>query len=155
MKTTVTTLVFLTNEDKILLAIKKRGFAKGKYNGIGGKVEANETIEQATVRECEEEIGVTPEKYRQFATITFHEFINGKLEEIIMHTFECNKWRGEPVESEEMTPEWFDKDKVPFENMLPDDKFWFPLFLAGKKFTAKFEFDENWKLLNHEIEEQR
>ncbi len=36
MKIINTTLALLVKEDRILLALKKRGFAKNKYNGIGG-----------------------------------------------------------------------------------------------------------------------
>lgn len=38
-----TTLCLLKRDNKILLAMKKRGFGKGKYNGIGGKIEKNIT----------------------------------------------------------------------------------------------------------------
>jgi len=31
--------------------MKKRGFGQGKWNGFGGKVEPNESIEQAAIRE--------------------------------------------------------------------------------------------------------
>lgn len=40
------TLVFVRDlqNKKILLGYKKRGFGKDKWNGLGGKVEPNETI---------------------------------------------------------------------------------------------------------------
>ena len=41
-------------EERILLAMKKRGFGAGKFNGFGGKVEARETILEAALREFEE-----------------------------------------------------------------------------------------------------
>ncbi|HET8669978.1 MAG TPA: NUDIX domain-containing protein, partial [Candidatus Saccharimonadales bacterium] len=47
-----------------LLAMKKRGFGINKWNGVGGKVDEDETIEQAAIRECQEEITVTPTTYR-------------------------------------------------------------------------------------------
>ena len=34
-----TTLCLLKKDNSILLAMKKRGFGSGKYNGIGGKIE--------------------------------------------------------------------------------------------------------------------
>jgi 8-oxo-dGTP diphosphatase/2-hydroxy-dATP diphosphatase len=46
----ITTLVMVTNESNILLGLKKRGFGSGKWNGFGGKVEANESIEEAAKR---------------------------------------------------------------------------------------------------------
>ena len=50
------TLLFLLTDDQILLAMKKRGFGMGRWNGVGGKIEPGETIEEATARECREEI---------------------------------------------------------------------------------------------------
>ena len=41
-----------------------------------------------------------------------------------------------------MTPRWFQVDEIPFAEMWPDDKFWLPLFLAGKKFKGHFLFSE-------------
>ena len=46
------------SDNKILLGYKKRGFGVGRFNGVGGKLEAGETIEQAALREVKEEINV-------------------------------------------------------------------------------------------------
>jgi hypothetical protein len=52
---------------EILLAMKKRGFGQGRWNGVGGKPdkEKGETVLDSAIRETEEEIGVkikNPEK---------------------------------------------------------------------------------------------
>ena len=48
----ILTLLLIHQKNQILLAMKKRGFGMGKYNGFGGKVERNgETIYQAAIRE--------------------------------------------------------------------------------------------------------
>jgi len=46
------TLVFVRDvkNQKVLLGYKKRGFGMNKWNGLGGKVEPNETIEQGAIR---------------------------------------------------------------------------------------------------------
>lgn len=54
-----------------MLGYKKRGLGQGLYLGIGGKVEAGETIEAAAHREVEEEIGVTDLKLKHVADVTF------------------------------------------------------------------------------------
>ena len=54
-----TTLLFLIKREnanivEICLAMKKRGFGMNRWNGVGGKLEKDETVEQATIRETEE-----------------------------------------------------------------------------------------------------
>ena len=69
-----TTLCLLVREGEVLLAMKKRGFGAGRWNGVGGKCLPGETIEQATVREAEEEIGVkiNPVHLEKVATLSFY-----------------------------------------------------------------------------------
>ena len=43
-------LLFLRRDDQILLAMKKRGFGSDRYNGVGGKIEPGDTVEQAMIR---------------------------------------------------------------------------------------------------------
>jgi len=52
------TLCLLLRNNEILLAMKKRGFGAGRWNGIGGKPEKGESIEEAAIRELKEEIDV-------------------------------------------------------------------------------------------------
>ncbi|MDO8590568.1 MAG: 8-oxo-dGTP diphosphatase [bacterium] len=54
----LTTLCFLIRGNEVLLAMKKRGFGVGKFNGVGGKVSSGEAVLEAMIREAEEEIGV-------------------------------------------------------------------------------------------------
>jgi len=153
MKNYVTTLLLLRKDNKILLAMKKRGFGEGKYNGVGGKLEEGETPEQAMLRETKEEINITPTKYEKVAIIDFLEYNKGEQFTLTFHLYLATDWDKEPEETEEMKPEWFDIDKIPYDNMFPDDKYWLPLILEGKKIKAFFEFNENWELLTHKIED--
>lgn len=152
MKDRVTTLLLIIKEGKILLAQKKRGFGVNKYNGVGGKVEFGETVEHAMIRETQEEIGVTPINYEKRAVITFSNIENGERFNIVMHVYAASDYLGEIKESEEMRPEWFDLDKVPFGKMFPDDKIWLPIMLEGKNFEGYFKFDEDFNVLDHTIE---
>lgn len=156
MNKKVCTLLFLRKEDEILLAMKKRGFGANRFNGVGGKIETNETIEQALIRECQEEISVTPLKYTKVAE---HDFI-GKNEDgsewnMYVHVYFCEEWEGIPVETEEMKPEWFAVSKIPYDNMWQDDKFWLPQVLKSKKIFGSFTFDEKDNMLTHNIKEVR
>ncbi len=143
-------LIMLLNDRQILLAMKKRGFGAGRWNGLGGKVEPHETIDQAVVRECQEEILVTPQQFEKVAIHNFH-FPNGALD-MTVHTYLCRTWQGTPTETEEMRPEWFDLDAIPYAEMWQDDILWLPLVLQGKKLQTKFTFDKNDTMLKAELD---
>lgn len=151
MKKLETTLCLLKRHNEILLAMKKRGFGEGKYNGIGGKIEKDETPEDAMIRETQEEINVTPTKYEKVGLIEFDEYYKGNKQNLVFHLYIVYDWTGEISESEEMSPKWFSIGDIPYAKMFKDDKYWLPLILEGKKIRAYFEFDENWNLLTKKI----
>ena len=148
-----TTLCLFKKDNQILLAMKKRGFGTGKYNGVGGKLEEGETAEEAMIRECQEEIGATPIEYEKVGYLDFDEFYKSEKINVAFHLYIATKWDGEIVETEEMAPNWFDIDKIPYDNMFPDDKYWLPYILDGKKIKAYFNFDEDWNIIEKNIEE--
>lgn len=74
-------LIFNKNKTEIALIRKDRPiFQKGLLNGIGGKIENNETEINAMIRECEEETTlVTVENdWIPFGKYVFNEGINSK-----------------------------------------------------------------------------
>ncbi|MFA7689080.1 MAG: 8-oxo-dGTP diphosphatase [Bacilli bacterium] len=153
MKKMQTTLLLLRKDNKILLAMKKKGFGEGKYNGVGGKIEPNETPEEGMIRESKEEIFITPTEYYKVGTIEFMECYKGEKLNLTFHLFIATNWDGTPTESDEVKPKWFDIDKIPYNKMFPDDKYWLPYVLEGKKIKGFFDFDEDWNILSYKIEE--
>ncbi len=151
VKRKILTLCFIQRNGEILLGMKKRGFGMGRWNGFGGKVEEGETIEEAAKREVLEEISISVFEVEQFAEIEFT--FEDKKEILEVHVFDAKKWTGKPEESDEMRPEWFSLDNIPYKKMWPDDAIWFPLYLAGKKFRGKFYLNEKEEVLTHEISE--
>lgn len=133
--------------------MKKRGFGEGRWNGVGGKVEEGESVEQAMVRETQEEIGITPTTYEKVADIRFDEFFKGEPTIMHVHIFTATNWTGEPTESEEMAPKWFKESEVPYEQMWADDPYWLPQVLEGKKISADFKLDEQDAIISHDIKE--
>src|SRR3990167_6982925 len=135
----VQTLCLVISEGKILLGMKKRGFGEGRYNGFGGKIIPGETLLQAAKREIAEEAGLKVGKLKKSGVLTFFSEIR---DPIVMHIYSCVDFTGVPQESEEMRPEWFRFNRIPYFRMWPDDQYWLPQVLKGKRVRARFWFDD-------------
>lgn len=142
------TLCFLQRDEDVCLAMKKRGFGKGKWNGVGGKVEKEERVRHAAVRELQEEIGVrvSEKDLEEIAGLQF--YFNGNPDwDQYCHVFLVRSWQGSPAESEEMAPRWYHKNALPFENMWVDDPLWLPYALNNEKIQATFYFNADGSVL--------
>jgi 8-oxo-dGTP pyrophosphatase MutT (NUDIX family) len=144
----IVTLCLLMKEKEILLAMKKRGFGEGKWNGVGGKVEKGEEVSGAAIREVKEEIGVDvhPDHLEKIGSFKFY-FKGNEDWNQEMHIFTVRKWIGEPTESDEMRPKWYTHHEIPFPQMWLDDAYWLPKVLRGKKVSGEFHFDNSGKII--------
>ncbi|MCF7815950.1 MAG: 8-oxo-dGTP diphosphatase [Candidatus Pacebacteria bacterium] len=138
----ILTLAYLISETQVCLAMKKRGFGEGNWNGYGGKLEDAETIENATVREIKEESGVDVHE-NDLKKVAIAEFFFKDGKHLAVHTFFIRSWEGEPAETEEMRPEWFAFNMIPYDKMWADDIHWFPRALQGEKLIGKVWFKED------------
>jgi 8-oxo-dGTP pyrophosphatase MutT (NUDIX family) len=151
------TLCFLVQgnpPERVLLGLKKAGFGAGKYGGFGGKVEANETVTMAAVRELEEEVGIKilERDLQRMGHLTFLFPANPAWSQVV-HVFLVTTWDGNPAESPEMKPAWFTVDDIPFDRMWQDGPHWLPHILGGKRIRARFTFKEdNETIAEMEIE---
>jgi 8-oxo-dGTP pyrophosphatase MutT (NUDIX family) len=147
------TLVLLVNGREVLLAMKKRGFGVGRWNGVGGKLNDGEDIESAAIREAEEEIGVKISDLTKVAVFDFYfpNFETGEISGQQVHVFVSKKWKGDPVETEEMKPRWFKIKEIPYAEMWQDDELWMPGVFKGKKYTGSFVFGENDKITEYTL----
>ena len=147
------TLCLLIKDGKILLAMKKRGFGVGRWNGAGGKFDSekgDKNILDAAIRETKEEIGVeikNPEKVGLF----HFKFADKEEWNQDVTLFIAAEWSGDPEESEEMRPKWFLFCEIPYAQMWPDDIHWLPHILQGKKLEADFLFGKEDKILNYNV----
>ena len=145
------TLCFILRDKEVLLGFKKRGFGAGRWNGFGGKVHEDESIEDAARRELLEEAGITVKNLAPRGVLIFN-FENDPVA-LEVHVFSASSWRGEPTESDEMSPQWTRTDAIPYDKMWPDDRFWLPLLLEGKNITGTFLFKDIDTMLTHEVRE--
>ena len=134
-----------------MLIRKKRGLGAGKINGPGGKIEPSETALHCATREVQEEIGVTPSELEERGQLHF-QFTDGYS--LHCTVFLAHQFTGEPIETAEATPLWFDFARIPYHEMWEDDRLWLPQMLAGEKFVAWFDFDGD-KMLTQDVRFER
>lgn len=136
------TLVFVENtEGKVLLGVKARKIGVGCWNGYGGGIEPNETPEQSALRELDEESGIKgdPSQLEKCGVVIFNNTKeDGKEFVCKMHVYFLRNTTAEVSTTEEMlTPKWFDKNELPYNNMMPADKDWVPYVMRGEKIQAE------------------
>lgn len=141
-----TTLCFPVVDKRVLLAMKKRGFGEGKWNGAGGKLHTKESPEDACRREAFEEFGIRLGTLEDRGIIHFI-FKDQADWSSKCHIFVTRNITGTPVETNEMRPQWFDFDAVPYADMWEADALWLPGVLAGGRVGRTYQFDASQKLI--------
>lgn len=98
----------------------------------------------AAIRECKEEVGISPLSLKQKGVIYFH-YKNNPDWDNECHVFtsenEDDVTMDKIQESEEMLPKWFDVNEIPFEGMWEDSKIWFKPLIAREDVHYEFFFD--------------
>jgi 8-oxo-dGTP diphosphatase/2-hydroxy-dATP diphosphatase len=145
------TLVMIEKDNQILLGMKKRGFGAGWWNGFGGKVHVGETIEDAAIREVQEEVGLKVKKLIPRGILIFS--FEGEEDTHEAHIFQNMEYEGEPIESDEMLPKWFYKNEMPYDEMWPADRIWIPVYLEGRNISGNFHFTKDKKVGSYNLEE--
>lgn len=125
----------------VLLGRKKTGLGVGKLVGLGGKLELGESAEAAAAREALEESGlvVEPAALRAAGVIDYM-FPSRPSWSQRSHVFVGTLWRGDPIETDELAPSWFERERIPYEAMWDDARLWLPEVLAGGSVSATFTF---------------
>ena len=112
--------LILINDNKILLMRRKdTGFADGFYSMPAGKLEPKESVENAIIREVEEEININI-KNETLKTVQVMNR-NGSDRERIDYFFTVDRWSGELKNNEPNKCDdlkWFDINNLP-ENTIP------------------------------------
>ncbi len=143
------TLVFVIRDGEVLLIRKKTGLGAGKINGPGGKVEPGETPEQCAVRECQEELHITPHDL-EYCGRNLFQFVDGYS--IDVHCYRTDSYDGTPTETREAKPIWTPLDTIPYDEMWEDDRIWLPKLIAREPFVARYIFDGD-DMVDHHIEQ--
>lgn len=112
-----TTLCYIDNGDSYLMLhrVKKENDAShGKWIGVGGKCEADESPDECMLREVREETGLEITHWRYRGIVTF---ISDTWPNEYMHLFTADEWRGEPDMSidDEGELAWIRKSDLPLD----------------------------------------
>ena len=104
------TLCYITRGDQVLMLHrikKKNDVNEGKWIGIGGKFEKNETPDECLLREALEETGLTLTAWRCRGVVTF--LTNGPWEGEYMYLFTADGFEGELKACDEGELQWVDR----------------------------------------------
>ncbi len=132
------TLMFIVKDGSILLIEKKRGLGAGKINGPGGKIDPGETPLESVIRECQEELLITPLGARKIGELWF---AMTDCPDILCHVYRADDHLGKPTETDEAVPVWTPLDAIPYQKMWEDDRHWLPLLLEETTFHGRFVFE--------------
>lgn len=111
---------------------------EGKWNGLGGKLEAGETPEECVVREVLEESGLSIRDPRLHGLLMFPGF---KGNDWYVFVFTAAEFSGELIDSPEGRLEWIPDEELARLNLWESDHIFMPWIKDGKLFSAKFEYD--------------
>lgn len=142
-----TTLWIILKDDKILLCMKKRWFWEWLWNWAWWKCEKWETIEQAMIRELQEEtwLETNLENLENMWVLHFYFDANPDWNQDV-NIFKINDFDWAPTETEEMRPKWFNLEDIPYNEMWEDDKIWLPRMISLEKVEYDFTFWNDWKI---------
>lgn len=131
----------------VLLRKKTRRFNRDNWNGLNGKIQEGESLEDSVFRVVEEETGLKLKEIKPMGVIEFAWADNRLINSC--YIFVCKKFDGVIEDLGDGELRWFNKHSIPLDKMWDDDKYWLPEVLDGKKVYKRFYFDENSKVIKH------
>lgn len=131
-----TTLCYLEKDGQYLMLhrVKKRNdLNEGKWVGVGGKLEENESPEECLVREVMEETGLRLTRWHYRGIVTF---VSDRWEGEYMHLYTADGFDGEMTDCAEGMLEWIPKERVLSLPMWPGDVVFFRLIDENAPFFS-------------------
>lgn len=148
-----TTGVYLIRDDKILFLIRKKKndaiHKTGMYLPIGGHVELGEGLEEAAIREVQEESGITVHSV-ELRGIVYIRSQNTGLYDNVIFMFTSSDFTGQPVAGDEGSFEWVESDKLEQANLYEGDRIYLPFLKTHKFFVVEFLY-KGFELIEHKI----
>jgi len=143
------TLCYIKQDGKTLMIHrikKKNDMHQGKWNGLGGKLEAGESPEECAVRETYEECGLRALHPVLKGVLTFPAF--DEIEDWYVFVFVVREFEGELTDSSEGYLSWIADTKLLDLPLWEGDRIFLPWLDQPGFFSGKFVYDKG-RLLNH------
>ena len=126
-----TTMIYLKKDDSYLLLFrnkKKNDINEGKWIGVGGRKEPNETIDECAIRETKEETGLDVHSFSCCGEVLF---VDENIQ-MMMYIYEITDFSGDLIECDEGDLKW-----IPIKDIYN-----YPMWEGDKAFLPK--------VINHE-----
>ena len=98
---------------------KKKDVNEGKWIGVGGHIEENESPDECILREVEEETGLTLKNCIPRGLVTF---VSDTYEGEWMHLYTATEFEGELTECSEGVLKWIPKEEIGKLNLWQGDR---------------------------------
>ncbi len=139
-----TVMCYIENEENQYLMLyrckKENDLNEGKWLGIGGHIENDESPEEAIFRETLEETGLRLKSINKRGVITF---INNDYEELI-HLYTSNDYEGSIIECNEGELHWINKNDIFNLSLWEGDKLFLNKLINNDEyFEMKLHYDND------------
>lgn len=145
----LSTLCYIEKDGKYLMLNrnkKKNDINEGKWIGVGGHFEENESPEECLLREVKEETGYTLTSYQFRGIVTF---VSGSGVTEYMSLFTADGFEGEEVVCNEGDLAWIELDRVEELELWEGDRIFLRLLREGTDFfSLKLVYDGQDRLVS-------
>ena len=150
----LTTLAYLRRGDETLMLRRgpRHDPGRGKWNGLGGKVEPGESPEQCMRREVAEESGLTVLAAELKGVITFP--ADGDQPDVYTFVYVVTSFEGRPRNSSEGELFWVRSDRLAELHLWEGDRHFLPWLDRPGHFSARFVYQAG-RYVGHEVSHYR
>lgn len=149
----ISTVCYIQYQDQVLMLYRNKkdlDVNRGKWIGLGGKLEAGESPDEAMKREVLEESGIVLDNYKTLGLLTFcYEAL--ETEYIFVYKATVDKPDHQPCNEGELA--WIPKQEIMNLPLWEGDKIFLPLVLQDQEanfFSIKLQYNKHDQLIHVE-----